>query len=289
MKIQKTTNSLKFLISFILFFLMIAISLDGSAQSVNKEESHQYPKMMIIPYQTSNYQSDVNLSGRKFSRRPRGFFNINANEHLSKNLNHALFENLLTYFDINRIYYYKKPKYKDDLSLIYKSISYKTHKERIKAYYKNYENFNIFQILSFGKYRWGVNCMTQETGRPIKKYKKLSYTDVVINDKDLIPLLDKKYHCNYYLFINEVELKTRFNICKDLLKNVNQKDIILHFTLINQYGNRVSGGLVGVAYKPNKGRNSIIEIVDKNMKVLSNLVVDVIKDELSIGLSYYPE
>jgi hypothetical protein len=113
------------------------------------------------------------------------------------------------------------------------------------------------------------------------------FNDLVIKDPVIFPYLNKKYHCDYYLFINAIELKTRFKVCMDLLHNVQQKDLILHFSLVDLDGVKVTGGLVGITYEP-KGYNDIYEIIENNIGILTGLVADLIRDELKLSLRYDP-
>ncbi len=259
------------------------------AQNQDRYNSDVFPKIMLIPYQQDKYFSDVNLSGNFFRRKPRGFITVNDNAYLRQNLDKSLFDNLLTYFNINRISYYETKQAKADLTRIYESVNYPVRNQRLKYYYKNLKNFSVFRMITYGKNPYGMDCISQKKGRQVKRNKRLKYTDVVVTDSSLFEYLDQNYHCDYYLFINEVELYSRYRVCNDLMKNVHQKDIVLHFTLIDNSGERVSGGMVAVTYSPTRGRNSIIDVVDKNMNILSSMVTDVIRQELKLSLMYIPE
>jgi hypothetical protein len=140
------------------------------------------------------------------------------------------------------------------------------------------------QILGSEEKRWGVNCVDQTSNKPILKNPRITYFDVSIADTSLLPYLTEKYKCDYYLFINGFELKTRFKICMDLMKNVKQKDIILHFTLFDNKGHKKVGGLVGITYEPTY--SDIYDIAENNLGILSSLVTDVIKNQLGLTMRY---
>lgn len=274
----------------ILLILIFSIGYKTKAQHPSDPYmSDAFPKLMLIPFQPQNYESDVNLSGIMFQKKPRGFVEVNAPILVRQKLEKALFENLLTYFNISRISYYETAESKKDLESIYNSVTYTRKKQKIKLYYKNYKYFNIFKIIGLEKNHWGINCLTDSKGHPIKKRKKIDYTDIEITDSLLIPRLNKMYGCEYYLFINEIEFFTRFNLCHDLMKNVKQKDIVMHFSLIDSKGQKITGGIAAITYNPKNGRNNIIEIADKNMGILANMVTENIRTELNIGLNYFPQ
>jgi hypothetical protein len=244
-----------------------------------------YPSIMIIPYNPANYRSDIDMSGIIYKDgSPLGEY-YSANRLIRYNLEKSLFENLLMYFDIKRVLFYDNlPIIQKDLDYIYKSINYQAHYSRLKLYYRNFPEFTIMQILSTSKNRWGVSCVGNGDDLPIFKNPRLQYYDALIKDSSLVPYLNKNYKCQYYLFINGFELKTRFKICMDLMRNVYQKDIILHFTLFNDKGERVVGGLIGITYEPKE--NDIFDIAEHNLGILSGLLTDVLKQELRLTMRY---
>jgi hypothetical protein len=263
-------------------FMLFIASFSGYSQE-KKNISEPYPKLMIIPYPQSGFQSDYDI-----------YFNFDgmsgknqANSLIRGSVDRALFDNLLLYFDISRIHFYKTPQTAKDLDYIYYSIAYVPKKQRLRAIYRNFPNFTVFQILTSGKNRWGVNCMNEGDVIPVVKNPKIYYNDLLINNKDLIPYLNESYKCDYYLFINGVEIKTRFKVCMNLMQNVYQKDLLLHFTLVNHKGEKVTGGIVGITYEPSK-HNDVYELVEKNVGILAGMVEMVIKDELKLGLRYDP-
>jgi hypothetical protein len=285
MKAYEIQRSYRILL-FILFLLILLVvnNLFVRAQPL-KTPANPYPKIMIIPYYPANYKSDVDMSGIIYKDdAPFGEY-YNANRLIRYNLEKSLSEDLLLYFDIRRVLFYDKlTSMQKDLDYIYKSVRYDTKSQRLKAYYRNFPEFSVMQILGDREKRWGVNCVEEQNEIPILKNTRITYFDVSIRDTNLIPYLDKKYKCDYYLFINGFELKTRFKICMDLMKNVKQKDIVLHFTLFDNKGHRKVGGLVGITYEPNN--SDIFDIAENNLGILSSLVTDVIKNQLGLTMRY---
>jgi hypothetical protein len=288
MKAYEIHRSYRILL-FILFLLILLVvnNIFVRAQPLKPitTKTHPYPKIMIIPYNPSNYKSDMDMSGVVFKDdSPFGEY-YSANRLIRYNLEKTLSEDLLLYFDISRVLFYDKlASMQKDLDLIYNSIHYEMKSQRLSAYYQNFPEFSIIQILGSEEKRWGVNCVDQTSQKPILKNPRITYFDVSVTDTSLLPYLTRKYKCDYYLFINGFELKTRFKICMDLMKNVKQKDIILHFTLFDNKGQRKVGGLVGITYEPTFG--DIYDIAENNLGILSGLVTDVIKDQLGLTMRY---
>ena len=274
----------KMAVGIILIIMLTFNSFSGFSQ-VDNEGKSKFPKLMIIPYPQSAFISDfdiyLNLDNQPYGGPGKNY----ASSLIRGSIDHALFDNLLLYFDINRISFYKTQQAKRDLEYIYLSIAYVPVKQRLRAIYRNFPEFTIFQVLSSGKNRWGVNCMSQDDVIPVVKNPVIYYNDLVINNNELIPYLNKRYKCDYYLFINGVEIKTRFKVCMNLMQNVYQKDLLLHFTLVDYKGKKVTGGIVGTTYEPSK-HNDIMELVEKNVGVLAGLVELVIKDDMKLGLRY---
>lgn len=265
-------NNVKYIIPVFLFLIYSNFSVN--AQKASKE----YSSILLIPLQYGMFESDINEIPEKGFMTNFQQAGYNNNTLVRHSLDKTLFDNLLIYFDIKRLLYYDTKITKQDLEYIYESIDFFAYHQRIKSFYYNFPNFSIFQIIGSSKKRWGINCLASHQYKPMSKNPKLLYTDVIISDTNLVPYLTERYKCDYILFVNHMELKTRFRVCMDLLSNIYQKDIILHFTLYDKEAEKIIGGLVGITYAPSE--NDLIEIVEENFGILASLVAKVISTEL---------
>ena len=255
-------------------FLLILISFN----SISQKPSKHYSSILLVPLRPGMFETDIAVS-----QHLRGLSKIEKRNYTNTNLvryslDKTLFDNLLVYFDIKQLLKYDTKLTRQDLNYIYEATNYRVYKQRLRGFYNNFPNFTIFQVFGSEKKRWGINCMASTELKPLPKNPKLSYTDVVIQDSNLVPYLVKRYNCDYILFVNQVELKTRFKACMNLVSNIYHKDIILHFTLYDKEAEKTIGGLVGITYAPSE--NDLIEIVEKNFGILSGLVAKVISAEL---------
>jgi hypothetical protein len=271
---------------FIVFLLGLVKISAVNGQDSNYTQS-AYPKIMIIPFHPGSFQNDVPFVDLEdpYSQFQKSY--LNASGLFRQNIDHALFQKLLIYFDITRLLFYENEQAKKDLELIYSSVKTEVRQERLKAIYKNFPNFTIFQILSADDKKYGVNCIDKESIKPVIKNPKLYYSDVYIINDELIPYLNSRYHCDYYLFINQFELKSRFTVCNNIEYNIQQRDLVLHFSLLDNYGKKVTGGLVGITYEPYTV-NDIYELIEENIGIMSEMVVNIISQELGLTLRIDP-
>jgi hypothetical protein len=266
----------------LLFLFMQPLALE--AQRVSLDQN--YKSIMLIPFQPGMFNTDINISsdGSEMNRSnfqrwfSRSAYRKSASNFVRHSLDKTLFDNMLIYFDIKRILYYDNKISREDMDYIYRSVYYEINHQNLSGYYKNYPKFTVFQVLGPAKSRYGLNCLNDPSVKPLPKTHKLLFTDVVVKDSNLIPYLNKSYQCNYYLFINFVELKTRFSVCADLMSNIYQKDIVVHYTLYNGAGEKETGGLAGITYEPKE--NNIVEIIEENFGILAGLIVERIRDTL---------
>lgn len=281
MKIKKKNISL-----LIFFLLMISGIANVNAQDTSQLYS-PYPKLMIIPFHPGNFENDVPFIDfdDPYAQYKKTY--ISAGGLFRNNIDHALFQKLLIYFDITRLLFYENEQAKKDLELIYNSVKTVTREERLIAIYKNFPGFTVFQILSSDEKKYGVNCINKSNTKPVFKNPKLYYSDVHIINDELIPYLNKRYHCDYYLFINGLELKSRFKVCNNIEYNIHQRDLVLHFSLLDQQGIKVIGGLVGITYEPYT-INDVYELIGENIGIMSEMVVDLISEELKLTLRVDP-
>lgn len=110
-----------------------------------------------------------------------------------------------------------------------------------------------------------------------KGYKPIDkkYMNVVVRDPALLPDLAKKYNNDYFIFLNEVDIKTHFEDCINLALKIYQREIKVHYTIFDKKGNQVYGDVAVVLFPSNENR--VDEIVKQNFPKISDYVLGSMK------------
>lgn len=187
-------------------------------------------------------------------------------------------------YDMNDLYNVVEPfdNLKDknsDISVLYQIMKYNIGHKKLKAYYKAYPHFTLWQMLGPLYKRWGSDCVNnvrQKPNRATHKYVRAT----VMKDKDSIyTSILSRYDALYTLIITDFEMHTRFKNCLDLQDNVYQRDIFIHYTLLDINGEYVDGGVVGTTYQ--SPSNDAKKIIENNISVLTGLILTNIRNKLS--------
>jgi hypothetical protein len=165
---------------------------------------------------------------------------------------------------------------KSDLSVLYEIIRFKTLYKRVKSYYKAYPAFTIGKLLSARYIRWGTDCVNDNAQKPNVISHK--YVKAEVTKDSIYSLLCKKYNAHYTLFLTQYEMVTRFKNCTDLQNNVFQRDIFIHYTLLDKNGKFIQGGVVGTTFQ--SSTNDATKILEKNLGLLTGLIVDEIRKRI---------
>lgn len=144
------------------------------------------------------------------------------------------------------------------------------------GYHKGYPSFKLPQIFGPNRVRWGSDCATKQGAKPHRKNHP--YMSAVVADSTTFAQIQGRHEGNYYLMINQFELYTRFKNCTDLRGGVFQRDIFIHYTLVDINGKELDGGVVGTTFQGNT--NDLEVIQDKTLGELSGLIIDNVRRRL---------
>ncbi len=92
-----------------------------------------------------------------------------------------------------------------------------------------------------------------------------------IKDTTLIKYFNKKYGVDYYVFLNQFEVKTNYDNCIDRARQDYERNFIVHYTIYKKNGKVMAGNSAKIFYNSNS--NSILQIVNDNMQKLANTVL----------------
>jgi hypothetical protein len=102
-----------------------------------------------------------------------------------------------------------------------------------------------------------------------------SYINIDIHDQTLLPDFSEKYNADYFLFINELDIKTHFDDCMDLALKIYRRDLKVHYSIFDKHGKQIYGDVAVVHFASNS--NDVHEIISKNFPSLARYILDSMK------------
>ena len=253
-------------ITFLLCFLFCLASLIGQTETIQDPDTiyHHEKGMMIIPFEKKMYRSQIDKELAEENE--KNFPTILSN-----------FRNGITYqFKYQMLYRYKAfsifdltvDSLREDLERIYAGIRY-TYEVIIDT--AGYSEANPLEKLKLDKkikaaknetVSGTINGEIVSTRDTRKKYMKTA-----IKDTSLLPYLNERYQCSYYLFINELDLMNDLSDINAVSTGKWNRLVKIHFTVISSNGKTIESGVLEKPFPRDK--NNIDKIISEEFKALA--------------------
>jgi LysM repeat protein len=146
-----------------------------------------------------------------------------------------------------------------DLNKIYSSVNY-SYQDLLINPNKRVDN-EADKTASKGK-KEIVNLGDNSRAAQAQDAKK--YFGVRINNPDFFTFFNNKYRIDYYLFINQFEVKTNFENCLDRATMNYERGFTIHYSIFDKNGKQIAGNRIYIDY--NSNTNSISKILADNMQ-----------------------
>ncbi|MCP2042240.1 LysM peptidoglycan-binding domain-containing protein [Pontibacter sp. HSC-36F09] len=243
------------------------VSTSAAASMLPTLESKVKQRILVVPFDPYLYFSDADDEIARHSKIPRQ----NVRHVFRGRLNALLAPE--GYETINLL----GGVYRDsvsELSTLYKSLSYGyqdnkqsryNHQPTIKA--KEREN-----ALDWVKRK--KNDLNIRGGQPATvpvAQDENKHFGVKVKDPKFFSHFNGQYGIDYYVFINQFEVKTNYENCLDRATWNYERDFLVHYSIYNSQGELVSGNKVKVPYQSNM--NDVQRIVTDNMPNMAKRVL----------------
>lgn len=159
-----------------------------------------------------------------------------------------------------------------ELSRLYKSLSY-SYQDNKKSRYNTQpeveeQKGGVLNWVNNQKEKLGAE---KETGPvPVSKDPNKHF-GVKVKDPNFYSYFNNQYGIDYYVFINQFEVKTNYENCLDRAALNYERDFLVHYSIYNNKGELVSGNKVKVPY--HSSMNDVQRIVSDNMPNMAQRVL----------------
>lgn len=240
----------------IFFFLVFSFALSNAKD----------PSVMIIPFNPDMYFSDSDQALAKYNRKSipevRKMFRYGLNINLNARIMQDYGSRSMISDTANGAL--------QDLAGIYNSIGYyqdKAKSVQVKEEMENDEKGLVGKTKGFFR-KMNKEQESETDNDKGDDYKK--YMNVRIKNPDLLPYLSDKYGTEYFVFINQFNLKTNYENCLDRATNTFEREVLVHFSIFDKEGNQLAGDVASVYFPSNS--NDIMDIMRNNFPPISDFM-----------------
>lgn len=230
---------LNFKILFIFCLLSFAFNLKAQdktigpgTKTVSARESVSKHKIMIIPFESRMYLSEIdhliNKESKLTAKQIKATLRDGVNEQLYRK-----FKSRMSVVDLLE----DTVKTKKDLENIYQYLTYQYQKVPDQNNYKAPSKEKDEQKIEKGQ----LNIETNSDAR---------FMNAKIKNATLVPYLNGKYKTDLFLFINELDIKALNGSPADFMSNSARK-IIVHYTVYTVDAKEINSGIAEVSLPPN--------------------------------------
>ncbi|WMJ72755.1 LysM peptidoglycan-binding domain-containing protein [Cytophagaceae bacterium ABcell3] len=107
--------------------------------------------------------------------------------------------------------------------------------------------------------------------KAIKAKDNGKYFGVIVKNPEFFSYFNYKYSVDYYVFINQFEVKTNYENCLDRATQNYERVFITHFSIFDEEGNQVAGNKFRTYYHSNS--NYIYDVVSDNVEKIANRII----------------
>jgi hypothetical protein len=237
-------------IFLIVFLLSTALSANASTPDTTIVNPH--PSVLVVPYMPAMHLSDADIDISQGSEMEIPEMRATLRRGIIKELNKEFAE----VYDVKGLKNDFVKDDNDDISSLYHSVVF----ERDSVYtLKDPARFAIKDTVPVKK------------GAPKKPKPEWQYINSKIYDEGLISDLSKKYNTDYFIFLNEMDIKTHSEDCINLALKIYRRDLKVHYTIFDRNGKQVYGDVAVSNFDSNS--NDVNDIMKKNFPSISAYIL----------------
>lgn len=257
------------------FLLLITVSFNTFSQEttagyVSNINNSNKGSVLIIPFEPKLYISDIDNQLAK--QNGMMFQEIKAKFRAA--LDQNIFITLKNYFTPLSFYTLNEEEARTELSYIYNSIGYKYEVLEIEAEEKTKGGKFSNKFKKDDKSEKYVEASVQNGQVVSRVDNREKYMKTVLSNTELINNLNKKYQAEYYIFVNELDIKRGAE--EQYLggaKN-NDREIKVHYTIFDKNEKEVNSGAIITAFDGNE--NDINKIIKSQFGLIAEKIVSKI-------------
>ncbi|MFT2008404.1 LysM peptidoglycan-binding domain-containing protein [Pontibacter sp. 13R65] len=222
-------------------------------------------RIMVIPFDPYLYFSDADDEIAQHSRIPRPNIRYAFRNRLDAMLASREYETIHLLGDVYR-------DSLNELGSVYKMLHYSYQDNKQSKYNRQpVVQTNEKKSPTDWLKKQKEKITNKESGpTPVAKDQSKHY-GVTVKDASFFDRYNSQYDIDYYVFINQFEVKTIYENCLDRAAQNYQRDFLVHYSIYDSSGKLISGNKVNVPYESNI--NDVQRIVNDTMPGMARRVM----------------
>lgn len=267
---------MKFIQILILAVLFVVPHVGFSQETTTGEAVDDIPttknNVLIVPFEPKMYFSDIDSDLGQGS--DMNFHEIKAKfrAELDKNIFLALktLYNPLSFYTIDQQQALK------ELGYIYNSIGYKYEIVEPAVVEKENKAKKMLKKIKKKEEKTPQEAKIQKGEIVSQVDNREKFMKTIISNEKLIPNLNKQYNAQYYIFINQLDIKKSADDQYKAAEELYKREVKVHFTIFDNNGKEVNSGLLISRF--NSNINDIDKIIRVHFPLLAEQIVASIGD-----------
>jgi hypothetical protein len=261
------------IIFFFCFQLGYSQNLLEHRDTTNLGEGYTYGKrLLLIPFKPYDYKSDADADIAKQNEVEPSLVKL----VFRSSIDQVLANSLSNRFEVVRLNLDSPIEIKEDLKAFYNSTGTSYEKPLLARPSQtdiDKENRSKFQVFIDEMAKLANIDRTPKTYKGVDggEFKAANeatrYYRTTISNPNIVPYMQEKYQNDYFLFINMMEVTTRYDQCIDLENKNYNREFSVHYTLYDRTGKLIVGNVVTLLFPSNT--NKINDIIAKNFGVIA--------------------
>jgi hypothetical protein len=245
------------------FIVLFSMAQEGTRTTKNTPVAADAGrKIMIIPFEPKLYMSDIDM---KINEQTKWKFE-KIRENFRQQLNTQLKLNLQSIAPVVS-FYSDSVKMAKDLSYIYRSTSLSydliSNPNEVKAPATKHNGIKNGQLV-------------------VEVNLDKKFMNTKINDSKLLSYLNTKYKTEYFVFINQFDIKNNLDTY-DIATDIYQREITVHYSILDKTGKNISAGIAtsNFSSKENEPKRIALQNFPPISSYIATKLASSLKPELS--------
>lgn len=233
------------ILTYLLLFGGLLKAQDNTRTSTAKEKT-AIGKIMLVPFEPKLYMSEID---KKVNEQTKWNFN-QIRENFRHQLNDQLKLKLQTLAPVVSFY--------SDSLKMWKDLEYIYTSTRLSFDPINKPSSATTSIQRSNGIKNGQIVVEMNDDE--------KFMNVTIGNIELLPYLHKKYKTDYFVFVNELDIKNDVNSF-NIATNTYQRQVVVHYTIMNMAGKLITAGVATSTFSSQE--NNPKKISNKNFSPIA--------------------
>lgn len=210
-----------------LLFISLSVAAQDGTRYTGTKPENTIGKIMIIPFEPKLYLSEID---KKVNTETKWDFN-QIRENFRHQLDKQLQLKLKKYASVIS-FYTDSAKMSKDLEYVYATTSI---------------SFDPLNNPSLASSLPSKTTGIKDGQVAVEMSSEKKFTNIILNDKQALLYLNKKYQAEYFVFVNQLDIKNDAN-SYDITTDTFQRKLDVHYTILDKDGKLITAGIASSSF-----------------------------------------